>query len=280
MKDSIYRSPNAFLLHHRFVEQSEQPHPFYHAESHTSIELTLVLSGRIDYLIEGAQYSVTAGDLIVINAREFHTSKIDHTQPYEHINLHFPPSFIPTLKDVDVNNPFVNAHLYQHILPSSLVKKTKIEATLRKISKLGAGNAKYKDLTIISLIQDLTVQINVAVDTLLQKEYHLLLTPKITNELFQSSINYINANITKNITAADVSAELGVSESYVYRLFKNILGITVQTYIQHQKMRLALSLLRKGHSAQNVSEMLGYEYYATFFNHFKHIFGKTPNEFK
>lgn len=280
MNGAIYRSPNGFLSHHRFVEESAQPHPFYHAESHTSIELMLVLSGQTDVLIEGAQYRVNAGDLIVINAREFHTSKIDHTQPYEHINLHFPPNLIPTLKNVDVNNPFANAHLYQHILPSSLVKKTKIEATMRKISKIGAGNAKYKDLMIIALIQDLIVQINVAVDALLSEEYHLLLAPKITNELFQSSINYINANIKKNITAADVSAELGVSESYVYRLFKNILGISIQTYIQHQKMRLALSLLRKGHSAQNVSEMLGYEYYATFFNHFKRIFGKTPNELK
>ena len=58
------------------------------------------------------------------------------------------------------------------------------------------------------------------------------------------------------------------------------MGISLHTYIQNQKMQLALSLIRKGYTPQNVSEMLGFDYYATFFNQFKAVFGKSPNQFR
>ncbi len=275
-----YQSRNGISYNHSVTEQSKKAHSFYRAESHTSIELLLVLSGRVDYSIDGAQYSVGTGDLIVINAGEFHSSKIDHSSECERINLHFSPSFIPVLMDTDATSPFANAHLYQHVIPQKLVKSTKIEELMQKISSLCAEDNKYQDLKIICLIQELIVEIHTAVDRLLQDEYHLLLTPKITNELFQEAISFINSNITSALSASEIASALGISESYLHRLFKNILGISIHNYITNQKMQLALSLLRKGHSAQNVAERLGYEYYATFFTQFVRVFGKPPTQLK
>ena len=278
--NTSYKSINGISYNHSLTEKSKTAHSFYKAESHTTVELLLVLSGQVDYSIDGAQDRIGSGSLIIINAGEFHSSKIDHTTDCERINLHFSPNFIPGLKDVDANSPFSNAHLYQHVIPSEIVKKSEIEALLRKIAPYCESDTKYKDLKIISLVQDIIAELNTVVDELLSDKYHLLLAPKITNELFQEAIHYINSEITQNINVADVATALGVSESYLHRLFKKIMGISVHNYIKNQKMQLALSLLKKGHSAQNVSEMLGYEYYATFFSQFMQVFGKRPTEFK
>ncbi len=275
-----YQSHNGISYMHSVTERSQKAHSFYRAESHTFIELLLVLSGAVDYSIDGAQYSVNTGDLIIINAGEFHSSKISHLSDCERINLHFSPTFIPVLTDIDTMSPFTDAHLYQHVLPQKLVKTTRIKELMQKIAPLCAEEGKYRDLKIICLIQELIVELHIAVERLLQDEYRLLLAPKVTNELFQEAISYINSNITSALSASEVADALGISESYLHRLFKTIMGISICKYITNQKMQLALSLLRKGRSAQNVAEYLGYEYYATFFTQFMRVFGKPPTQLK
>ena len=108
---TTYKSKNEISYNHSTTQQSKNEHPFYNAESHSMIEILLVLSGSADYFINGSQYHISTGDLIVINAGEFHTSKTNHTEYYEHINLHFSPNYIPKLKDIDATAPFSNVNL-------------------------------------------------------------------------------------------------------------------------------------------------------------------------
>lgn len=274
-----YKSPNGINYHHDFIDPSPKAHPFYKAESHRVIELLYVLDGIMYYSIDGAQFTVNKGDLIIINAGEFHSSRPSHNVACERLNLHFLPTFLPSLKN-DLISTFTKTNLYQHVLPKEFVSKTKILSILRKIENISKQTDKYKDLRIISLIQVLIAEINTIIDNLLLKKYHYITPPIATNELFQSAIDYINKHIQENVSPPSIAKYLGVSESYLHRLFKKHMGISIHQYIQNQKMQLALSLLRKGHSAQNVAEMLGYEYYTTFFAQFKRVFGRSPNELK
>ena len=279
IKKFSYNSPNGINYHHDFIEPSPKAHPFYKAESHRVIELLFVLDGTMYYSIDGAQFTVNKGDIIIINAGEFHSSRASHKTACERLNLHFPPNFLPTLKN-DLISSFTKTNVYQHVLPKEFIFKTKILSTLKKIESLCKQTDKYKDLRIISLIQILIAEINTVIDDLLLEKYHYITPPIATNELFQSAIDHINKNIQENLTPPIISKYLGVSESYLHRLFKKHMGISIHQYIQNQKMQLARSLLQKGHAAQNVAEMLGYEYYTTFFAQFKRVFGKSPNEFK
>ena len=274
-----YKSPNGINYYHDFIDPSPKAHSFYKAESHGVIEILHVLDGKMYYSIDGAQFTVNKGDLIIINAGEFHSSRASHTAVCERANLHFSPNLLPTFKN-DLLGSFTKTNLYQHILPKEFVNKTKIASFLRKLETLCKSEDKYKDLKIISVIQLLIAEINTVIDALLLKKYHYITPPIATNELFQSAIDYINKHIQESVSPPILSQYLGVSESYLHRLFKKHMGISIHQYIQNQKMQLALSLLRKGHSAQNVAEMLGYEYYTTFFAQFKRVFSKSPNELK
>ena len=278
--DKPYKSKNEITYNRNRTEKSDKPHPFYHAESHTKIEIMLVICGKTTCFINGTPHHIQTGDLLVINAGEFHTAQINHTEYYEHLNLHFSPSFIPKLKDLDANEPFANAKLYQHVIPCNIVEKTQIPHLLYEIDRLVETDNPYKELQIISIIQSIIAELNIVVADLLTNQYNFLSSPKIPNELFQEAIQYVHSKLTENINVAEIANALGVSESYLHRIFNKNMGISVHNYIKHQKMQYALSLLRQGHSAQNVSEMLGYEYYATFFSQFTQVFGKKPTEFK
>ncbi len=274
-----YNSKNGIIFNHS-LKQTTSDHLPYHAESHPNIEVLLLLSGKVDFSIDGATYRIQPGDFLIINAWSFHSSLVDPTLPCERLNLHFSPNFIPTLKDLDLTYPFVNTKLYQHIIPKALVEKSKLKKIMHRIDAACQQEKKYKDAILISLIQDLVIEINTTIDILLTQERHLIPSPKSSNEILQATIKYVNANSDKPITTTDIACQLGVSESYLYRVFKQQIGISIHDYIQNQKMQLALSLIRKGYLPQNVSEMLGYDYYATFFTQFKRVFGKTPNQFK
>ena len=277
---TIYKSNNEISYYHGYSEKSEKANPFYPAESHSRIELFLVLSGKTDYFINGLYHHMKAGDLLVINAGEFHTSQVDNTEYYEYMNLHFPPSLIPKLKDLDANAPFLNAKLYQHIIPKRVINNTKIPFLLQEIAIVAKTDNPHKELQIIAIIQSIVAELNIIVADLLTQEYHFLSPSQNSNTLVQDAIQYINSEVENNINVATVASTLGISEAYLHRLFKNVMGISVHNYLQHQKMQCALSLLRQGHSAQNVSERLGYEYYATFLSQFVKVFGKPPTHFK
>lgn len=278
MEPIRYLSKNGISFNHETTPASGEV-SFYPAEAHPNIEVLLLLSGKVDHTIDGTTYHLHPGDFLIINAWMYHSSKIDLSVPYSRFNLHFPPHFIPKLIDLDLSTPFSNTHLYQHILPEKLVAKSKIESIMRKISAACRKTDKYTDAKIISLINDLLIETNQTVDSLLSDNTHLIPTPKSTNDLLHATIKYVNSHLTENISTKDLVDHLGVSESYLYHFFKSKMNISLHGYIQSQKMQYALSLIRKGHQPQNVSEMLGYDYYATFFTQFKRIFGKNPSDF-
>ena len=274
-----YQSPNRISYNHS-LRTATKKDSVYRAESHPNIEVLLLLAGQMYFFIDGATYRISSGDFIILNAWSYHWSQLDDKNPCERINLHFSPEFIPSLTDIDLMFPFSNTNLYQNIIPKKLVEKTKIPEIMRAFDPICNASDKYKDAKLISLIQDLVIEINLALEILLTKEYHLISSPQSTNELLQATIKYINSTLSQAVSTAKIAAQIGISESYLYNIFKTQMGISLHTYIQNQKMQLALSLIRKGYTPQNVSEMLGFDYYATFFNQFKAVFGKSPNQFR
>ena len=275
-----YNASNIVAYTHNFAPASLKTHLAYQAESHQMVEIMLILQGQMHYLIDGAKYTANAGDMIVINAGEFHSSRPSNETFCEKLILHFSTAHIPSFKSIASMNAFTKASLYQHIIPQEIIKKTKILSLFKKIETLCKSEQPYKDLKLFSLVIAFVAELNYAVDMLTSKKYNYISSPTTTNDPFNAAIDYINKNIQTQLAVATIAQYVGVSESYLHRLFKKNMGISILNYIKNQKMQLALSLLRKGYSAQTVSEMVGYEYYATFSNVFKTIFGKTPNQFK
>ena len=274
---SDYKSPNGLSFHHATsVPSPDGRHSYYRAESHQMIEVLVLLAGKIDYSINGAIYSIVPGDCIIVNAQELHSLKIDPDIPYERYVLQFSPTFIPKLYDQDLSSPFINAHLYQHIIPKEIVAKSRISQILSQIKNLCEDHSKFGEAKIIAKIVDLITEINIAVELLLTTERNMIPVPKSKNELLQAIIKYINDNINKDINTQEIADSLGISQSYLYRFFKSKMNITIHNYIHNQKMQLALTLINQGHSPQNVATLLGYTYYTTFYAQFKKTFYKSP----
>ena len=57
-------------------------------------------------------------------------------------------------------------------------------------------------------------------------------------------VDYIYSNIKERITIADLAAYTGLSESYLSRVFKQNLGVSISDYIREKKIEKATHLLK------------------------------------
>lgn len=56
-------------------------------------------------------------------------------------------------------------------------------------------------------------------------------------------VNYITNNIHKKITVNELSSLVGISQPYLYKIFKNKFGVSTKEYILYSKIKLAKTLL-------------------------------------
>ena len=94
------------------------------------------------------------------------------------------------------------------------------------------------------------------------------------------AIDYIEENYGLDINVDKIANHLGLNRSYLYKLFKRELGISVQDFIIQTKMRISCSLLKQTElSVKSVAISVNYDP-ITFSRIFKKQIGITPTQYR
>ena len=94
-------------------------------------------------------------------------------------------------------------------------------------------------------------------------------------------VEYVYSHIRERITVDDLADVTGVSASYLSRLFKRELGISISDYIREQKLRKAENLLRFSEmSLVEIGEYLSFASQSHFIQIFRSYFGMTPKKYR
>ena len=92
---------------------------------------------------------------------------------------------------------------------------------------------------------------------------------------------YIYSHIKDRITIEDLADALGVSASYLSRLFKKETGISVSAYIRGQKIDMAKNLLRfSDYSMIEIANRLSFSSQSHFIQQFREVVGMTPKKYR
>ena len=85
------------------------------------------------------------------------------------------------------------------------------------------------------------------------KAYILMQDNSMTkNEFIKKALIYIHQNYSKDISVSRIAGFLHISTNHFIRVFKFLLGVTPQKYIQTYRIQQAINAM---HSAQGVSEL-------------------------
>jgi len=101
------------------------------------------------------------------------------------------------------------------------------------------------------------------------------------NIRIEKAIQYITANVGKNITRAEVAEILHINEEYFSKLFREYTGKTFKEYVLESKISTAKRLLIDTRlPVSTISIKIGYDNFSYFSKLFKKTTGMTPYEYR
>jgi len=113
-------------------------------------------------------------------------------------------------------------------------------------------------------------------------EKYLAKDPTSCGERYlEDAIHYIRAHYAEDLTGKTVAAQLGISESYLGKLFRQQMGYTFLEYLTTHRIYVALDLLSKTDlKTYHIAEMVGYKDARHFSDIFKKLVGVTPTQYR
>ena len=235
--------------------------------------LVYLLAGEAVFVQNGIAYTCRAGDALLIPAGTYYTA--DTPDVCEFIFFHFDGDLGPA-GDYRPYRPEGNAFSFTLPPPPEvfyLQEKTHTDGTLD--GPFFACLARAAERTRLSRLQ-------------LDAEFYALLLrlsegglqeEAALPPLLARAVGQIRAQLRSPLTAGELSASLGVSTTYLARLFRTHLRSTPTAWIHREKLTYARELL--SHTDMNITEIalyLGYPDAFYFSRQYKRLFGVSPQK--
>lgn len=97
--------------------------------------------------------------------------------------------------------------------------------------------------------------------------------------IIQRSIDYIEDNLTAEISAEELASQAGFSLFHYYRLFQAAMGMSIMHYILRRRLLHGIYAIRCGMTKTDAAFLYGFDTYAGFYKAFLREFGCTPSNF-
>lgn len=240
---------------------------------HRSLEITMILSQKIQYEINGHYFVANAGDLVLVNSGDIHSCFVDESNPGDAISIIFPFELLKqscsTIEDITF-----------HLNPAN-------SGFGQLIDKFNQLYNVYKNRSSDPYYQ---LRINSAVYEML----HILLTEFQTSKMVASSIktqkyynrcsdiiNYIETNYHENITLESVSNYYGLSKEHFSRTFRQCMGTTFKKYVSSIRMHHAYqALIESDYSITQIALDNGFSDSRAFASCFRAVYRETPQKYR
>lgn len=100
-------------------------------------------------------------------------------------------------------------------------------------------------------------------------------------DLFHSVSNYIQSNLSRALRIADIANTFHISQSQLYRIFRDACGLSPQQYYEKMRINYACTLIFQSTlTYKEIAQLCGYEYESHFYKAFEKLMGTTPAHYR
>lgn len=251
---------------HYYYEEKPDKESFK-LHNHDTFELFIFVYGKGKFLIEGNEYHLSQGDIILMRPTEAHYIDIDATRPYERFSAHFSEDFFGAFdKENLLLLPFTNREA----------------GTFNRYSRDDFKPEIYNLLVnnMLSESQDRHLQVGCNLLALLNEIYKAYKSKRDTaiqgESLTQQIVRYINNHINDNLSLDTICNKFYISKPQLCRSFKAATGSTVQNYINAKRLVNAKRMLATGIPPTRAALLNGFNDYSVFYRAFYKEYGKAP----
>ncbi|MCY6370035.1 response regulator transcription factor [Clostridium ganghwense] len=183
--------------------------------------------------------------------------------------------YFKVLKDNNIGYGIIKQVSIEIVL-MALKILTQYNISVEKV--LGEEFEAYKKVEGLHTINELYKWVNEIIISVLR--YIKLENINISESGLNKAIKYINEHYTENICLKDVSRQVYLSESYLSRRIKKVVGISFVEYITKLRIEKAIEYLQNSNiKVSEVALKVGYPDYRYFSRIFKKHTGYSPSEF-
>lgn len=268
--------PKRFIGKHFHFSYERSPEPIkeqLYLHAHDVYEVYLFLDGRGTYVVEGSEYPLLPGTVLIMRAAEMHKPNMLSGSPYERATIHFSPEFLNpfdpehrllrpfTERALGRENLYRRAHLRSNLLLDSFSTMCSLSADSYE------ENIRFTNLflCILGEIADAW------------QRRGALQSGDAEHRMVQIT-HYIEENLGEDLSLALLQKRFYISKSQLTRLFKEATGLGVWEYICLKRLTLARTRLREGMHAGDVAACCGYKDYSAFYRAYRKRFGAAPTE--
>ena len=242
---------------------------------HDCHELVFVLDGRGEFHYEGKNFLLHKGGIFI--AEPYKTHEI-HINPSEKLSLIY---FM-----ISIRKRGTNLHLSHEEKILSLFEQSHRNAIDRQVhlmSYIGFFE-EYRNIYAQGedrwFIKNLENFIFHCMESLLETPPETEHTEDLTGDTLDRALTYIYKNLSRKITADDISQGISTSKRNLYRLFHNKMHRPVHDYINECKISLAMNYLDMNCSVSETAALTGFEDLPRFSTLFKKYTGLSPREYR
>lgn len=231
-------------------------------EAHNQFEFLYVIEGKATSFIEGEEFPLQAGTLLAVPPYTFHSIRVDLSQPYERVCLHYDQSIIPNYcKDKEKLFEPLNTISFGRCFLPEVLKNTKIPSIVAEL-KSALSSSDPSDTKLVSCSIDMILSIKDIIPLTAKSNRQL-------NDYIKRAILYIGDHLSSPITLNDIANYVFLDKYYLCHLFKKELQMSPMDYIAKKRVLMAKAKIAEGDKRKEVFTSLGYSSYSSFYYSYK-----------
>lgn len=250
------RTPGCVALHH---------HDFY--------EVYYFLGGDVIYRVEGKQFRLQRGDLLLINPMELHQPMVmSNAAPYERIVLWINKDYLETCSPKLARCFDIHLPTHQNLLRAPTMESGKLLGQMETLVQEFHGSEYCSELYARGLLLQFMVELNrFAMELPSRKDPALPLPAQV--------INYIGRHYQEALSLDMLAEQFFVSKYHLSHEFSKATGVSVYRYIILKRLQAAREMLLEGRSPKEAYDASGFSDYSNFYRAFQQAYGVTPGVF-
>lgn len=257
---------DTFRYHH-FCDETSAPSDFSR-HCHDFFELIFVEQGTGKYIVEGTQYDMEPGTLLLLRPHTFHYVEIHSGNPYERHVFHFSARALSAeavhlLDRFDQGVPSEGSFYTAGGLPPTVTDMIRgFESVSAFSDEEGVLFARHRISELLRLLSDVPPHPG----------------DRLDDRLAAKVLRYLNEHLQEQIRLDELAKHFSVSKYYLCRAFKEQNGISIHGYLNRKRVILAKQLIDGGETAARAAYRVGFGDYSSFFRAYKKMIGRAPSE--
>lgn len=233
---------------------------------HTSVEIFAVMEGKLSFFLNGEEYLLKAGELIIINSNEIHS--IHAPEKNQTIVLQIP---LKQFEDYFTAERFIRFASTGHPKNRELAGRIRELYEVNKRQEIGCPfkiKAVYNEIMYLLVSAYRITEVG---------EREVLCSRRLA--ALSKITTYMREHYREDIKLTELAAMFGYSDAYLSRMFRKYAKVNFKTYLQDIRMAYAYrELMNTDHTISAIALENGFCSSRGFAREFRKRYGILPSE--